>query len=273
MTSPAQRLKVIPVPAFKDNYIWLLCRGHNAVVVDPGDAAPVEAALVQLGLELRAILLTHHHPDHVGGVRALVEARRDEELAVHGPAGEAIDGVTSTVEGDDRVTLKALDISFEVIDVPGHTHGHIAYFSGADELTGDYSGPLLFCGDTLFAAGCGRLFEGTPQQMHASLTKLAALPSNTRVYCGHEYTVANLRFARAVEPHSDALIAREQAAIAARQRGEPTLPSTIALERATNPFLRSDEPSVRAAAESKRPGAGSSAIETFAEIRRWKDSF
>ena len=266
-------MTVIPVPAFKDNYLWLLSRNGDAVVVDPGDAAPVEAALLEHGLALRAILLTHHHADHVGGVRALIDARRGEDLAVHGPAGEAIDGVTHTVKGGERVALDALGTSFDVIDVPGHTRGHIAYYGGPSEGSNDEGGPLLFCGDTLFAAGCGRLFEGTPQQMHESLSKLAALPSNTRVYCAHEYTLANLRFARAVEPDSAELIAREQAAIATRRRGAPTLPSTIALERATNPFLRSDEPTVRAAAEKKKPGAGSSALETFTAIRRWKDSF
>ena len=288
---------VIPVPAFKDNYVWLLARddehGHagnrSAAVVDPGDAAPVEAALAERGLTLRAILLTHHHPDHVGGVRALLDARRGQDVVVYGPAGEAIDGVTQPLKGGDRIALDALGLRFEVIDIPGHTRGHIAYFGGPAAITNDGpndalkrdangdahedDGHMLFCGDTLFAAGCGRLFEGTPQQMHASLSRLAALPSHTRVYCGHEYTVANLRFARAVEPDSAALIARERAAIATRERGAPTLPSTIALERATNPFLRSDEPAVRKAADAKRPGAGASAIETFTAIRQWKDSF
>ena len=300
---------VIPVPAFKDNYVWLLTRdtghahaGHrDAAVVDPGDAAPVEAALSRHGLTLRAILLTHHHPDHVGGVRALLDARRGRDIVVYGPAGEAIDGVTQPLKGGDRIALDALDLRFRVIDIPGHTRGHIAYYGGPPGITNNAtndaasdaaddavnhaandaliagapegSGPMLFCGDTLFAAGCGRIFEGTPQQMHASLSRLAALPSDTRVYCGHEYTVANLRFARAVEPDSVALIEREQAAIATRQRGAPTLPSTIALERATNPFLRSDEPAVRRAADIKRPGAGASAIETFTAIRQWKDSF
>lgn len=273
-------MTVIPVPAFKDNYVWLLARGDesgnsdgDAAVVDPGDAAPVEAALAHYGLRLRAILLTHHHADHVGGVRALIDARRGEDLVVCGPAGEAIDGVTRTVRGGDRVVLDALGISFDVIDVPGHTRGHIAYFSGPGDMSNDDGGPLVFCGDTLFAAGCGRLFEGTPQQMLASLSRLAALPSTTRVYCAHEYTLANLRFARAVEPDNPALIAREQAAIATRERGAPTLPSTIALERATNPFLRSDQPAVRKAAEKKKSGASASAIETFTAIRQWKDSF
>ncbi len=283
---------VIPVPAFKDNYVWLLARdlepahagNRAAAVVDPGDAAPVEVALAERGLTLRAILLTHHHRDHVGGVRALLDARRGEDVAVYGPAGEAIDGVTRPLKGGDRIALDALDLRFEAIDIPGHTRGHIAYYGGPagmiDEANDDagndaheLSEPMVFCGDTLFAAGCGRLFEGTPQQMHASLSRLAALPSNTRVYCGHEYTVANLRFAREVEPDSAAVIARERAAIATRERGAPTLPSTIALERATNPFLRSDEPAVRRAADIKRPGAGASAIETFTAIRQWKDSF
>jgi len=216
---------------------------------------------------------THHHPDHVGGVRALIDARPREDLVVYGPTGETIDGVTQTVKGGDHFALDALGIGFEVIDVPGHTRGHIAYYAGPAGLLRDDGSPLVFCGDTLFAGGCGRLFEGTPQQMHASLARLAALPSNTRVYCAHEYTLANLRFARAVEPDSPALIARQRTAIATRERGAPTLPSTIALERATNPFLRSDEPTVRHAAEKKKPGAGASAVETFAAIRQWKDSF
>lgn len=280
MTSSEQPLTVIPVPAFKDNYLWLLVRGNesgqvggNAVVVDPGDAPPVEAALARHGLRLRAILLTHHHADHVGGVQALIDARRGEDLAVYGPAGESIDGVTRTVRDGDCIVLDALGISFDVIDVPGHTRGHIAYYGGPEHLSKGDGDPLVFCGDTLFAAGCGRLFEGTPQQMHASLSKLAALPSNTRVYCAHEYTLANLRFARTVEPGNPALIARERGAIATRERGAATLPSTIGLERATNPFLRSDEPTVRQAADQRKPGAGASALETFTAIRQWKDSF
>lgn len=279
MTSSQQPLTIIPIPAFKDNYLWLLVRraegsvGGDAAVVDPGDAAPVEAALARHGLKLRAILLTHHHADHVGGVRALLDARRGDDLIVYGPAGEPIAGVTHTVSDGDTVVLDALDISFDVIDVPGHTRGHIAYDCGPERAPRGGGDPLVFCGDTLFAAGCGRLFEGTPQQMHASLARLAALPSNTRVYCAHEYTLANLRFARTVEPDNSALIAREREAIATRERGAPTLPSTIGLELATNPFLRSDEPAVRRAADQRKPGAGASALETFTAIRQWKDSF
>lgn len=262
-------LTILPVSAFKDNYLWLLCRGNAAVIVDPGDAAPVERALTERGLELAAILLTHHHADHVGGVQALSAGRPG--LPVYGPATEAIGGVTFPLHEGDRVTLEALELTLDVIDVPGHTRGHIAYFS--EGAVGDDAAPILFCGDTLFAAGCGRLFEGTPAQMHASLAKLAALPLDTRVYCAHEYTLSNLRFAQAVEPDSSDLAARIRDAIATRERGEPTLPSSITLERATNPFLRGDVAAVRAAAERHAVGAGASALATFTELRRWKDSF
>ena len=264
-------LTILPVSAFKDNYLWLLCRGGDAVVVDPGDAVPVERVLADRGLTLRAILLTHHHADHVGGVLALAASRPG--LPVHGPASEAIAGVTDRVEEGDRVTLDAIGLTFDVLDVPGHTRGHIAYVAGADGDAPDDAAPLLFCGDTLFAAGCGRLFEGTPAQMHASLTKLAALPPSTRVYCAHEYTLSNLRFARAVEPDSADLVARAAEAGAARDRHQPTLPSSIALERATNPFLRAALPAVRAAAERRVVGAGASELATFTALRQWKDSF
>ena len=265
-------LTVIPVGAFKDNYLWLLCRGDDAVVVDPGDAAPVERALTERGLKLRAILLTHHHADHTGGVAALLAARVDQHLPVYGPAHEAITGVTTALKEGERISIDALGLAFDVLDIPGHTRGHIAYFAQADAASG-HASPLLFCGDTLFAAGCGRLFEGTPAQMHASLSKLAALPSDTLVYCAHEYTVANLRFARAVEPHSEDLAHRVTEADATRARGEPTLPSTIALERATNPFLRVDQATVREAAERHAPGGGATPLATFTALRRWKDSF
>ena len=263
-------LTVIPVNAFKDNYLWLLCRGGDAVVVDPGDAGPVEAALTERDLTLGAILLTHHHADHVGGVGALLAARRG--LPVYGPAGETIVGVTVALKEGDRFTLDAIDASFDVLDVPGHTRGHIAYVA-TDMAGGADDPPLLFCGDTLFAAGCGRLFEGTAAQMHASLAKLAALPPSTRVYCAHEYTVSNLRFAQAVEPDSPELAARVAEATELRRRDAPTLPSTIALERATNPFLRADLPTVRDAAERVEAGAGESPLATFAALRRWKDGF
>ena len=221
-------LNLVALPAFTDNYIWMLHDGRDAVVVDPGDAAPVHAALDAQGLQLAAILVTHHHPDHVGGVDALRGRLRGP---VYGPAHETIPAPFTPLEGGQSVTV--LGQRFEVIDVPGHTAGHIAYVqadAGAE--------PLLFCGDTLFSAGCGRLFEGTPAQMVASLAKLNALPAGTRVCCTHEYTLSNLRFAAAVEPANDALAAHTEACRTRREAGQPTLPSTLATERQINPFLR-----------------------------------
>jgi hydroxyacylglutathione hydrolase len=274
MDSSTRPLTVTPVPAFKDNYLWLVSRAGDAVVIDPGDAAPVEAALLARGLALRAILLTHHHADHVGGVAALIAARPDPSLPVYGPRREDIAGVTHPLGDGDSFDLDAVIPGFglhlDVLDVPGHTSGHIAYVARPAD---DGAPPLLFCGDTLFAAGCGRLFEGTASQMHASLARLAALPSATRVYCAHEYTLANLRFAHAVEPDNDALNTRIAEAKATRERGEPTLPSTIGLERATNPFLRADQSTVRQAAEKFRSGASASPVATFAALRSWKDDY
>ena len=265
-------LTILPVSAFEDNYLWVLCRGGDAVVVDPGDADPVERALAERGLMLRAILLTHHHADHVGGVRALASTRPG--LPVYGPANETIAGMTVRLKEGDRVDLDDIGLSFAVLDVPGHTRGHIAYVGkDVDAEIGGPSAPLLFCGDTLFAAGCGRLFEGTAAQMHASLAKLAALSPDTRVYCAHEYTLSNLRFAQAVEPASADLATRCADAKTTRAAGRPTLPSSIALERATNPFLRTDVAAVRSAAEHRATGCGASALATFTELRRWKDSF
>jgi len=257
-------LAITPVPAFSDNYLWLLSRGRRAAVVDPGDAVPIVRALEAHQLDLVAILVTHHHGDHVGGVS---ELKRRYGARVYGPAGEAIDGLDHRLVAGDR--LRELDIDFQVFEVPGHTRGHIAYFA-ADEKP-----PLLFCGDTLFGCGCGRLFEGTPAQMLASLDALSGLPEATRVYCAHEYTLSNIRFAQAVEPGNVGLQERADAAKVVRERGQPTLPSTIALERATNPFLRSDAPAVRAAAEAHIGAAAASLdrVSVFAAIRSWKDNF
>jgi hydroxyacylglutathione hydrolase len=253
-------LRIEPVPAFNDNYLWLATRDGLAFVVDPGDAEAIEETLAARKLQLATIVVTHHHGDHTGGVERL---KRAHGATVYGPAGEPIPARDVALAEGDRVEL--LGVTFEVLDVPGHTRGHIAYHAPSIEV--------LFCGDTLFAGGCGRLFEGTPAQMHASLSRLARLPGATRVYCAHEYTVANLGFARAVEPDNAALARRLAEAEAMRVRGEPTVPSTIALERATNPFLRCDEPAVRAAAERQRTGAGATAVDTFAAIRAWKDMY
>ncbi len=255
-------LKVLTVPAFQDNYLWLIHDGEHAAVVDPGDAAPVVAALERNGLSLVAILLTHHHADHVGGVPALLERFR---VPVYGPRGESIPQVTQALSEGDTVKLPQLGLALAVLDVPGHTRGPIAYFSSEQQW--------LFCGDTLFAGGCGRLFEGTPAQMAASLDKLGALPDVTRVYCAHEYTLSNLRFAREAEPFNAALDERIQAEQAKRERGEPTVPSTIGLEKATNPFLRVREPGILATLAQKRGLADGGAVATFAALREWKDVY
>ncbi|MBX3652689.1 MAG: hydroxyacylglutathione hydrolase [Ramlibacter sp.] len=261
-------MKLIPLPAFTDNYIWMLHDAHHAVVVDPGDAQPVLDALRTLGLQLSAILVTHHHPDHVGGVDALRDATG---ARVYGPARERIPQPLVGLNGGDR--CEVLGFNFEVIDVPGHTAGHIAYFhqpaAGDTRLDGL---PLLFCGDTLFSGGCGRLFEGTPAQMLASLDTLAALPAATRVCCTHEYTLANLKFARAVEPGNAELAAYSRQCESLRADGHPTLPSNLALELQINPFLRSRQASVVQAVQGHDPQAnGETGV--FAALRQWKNEF
>ena len=253
-------LAIHAVPAFKDNYIWVLEDGHNAVAVDPGDAAPVQAFLEASGLALAAVLATHHHADHVGGLQAL--ARR-WGCPTFGPAREVVAGLDTKLAEGDRITVPGLGIALGTLDIPGHTAGHIALFGEA----------VVFCGDTLFACGCGRLFEGTAPQMVDSLAKLARLPGETRVYCGHEYTLANIRFAEAVEPGNRRLAERKAREVAKRSRGEPTLPSTIAEELATNPFLRCEEPEVAASAERHAGRRLATPVEVFAEIRNWKNDF
>ena len=251
---------IIPIPAFADNYIWLVREGGVVAVVDPGDAAPVIAHLEREGLALAAILATHHHGDHVGGIRGLL-ARWP--VPVFGPAHEAIPGRTHALAEGDSIVVPGIGLALSVLDIPGHTAGHIAYVGER----------IVFCGDTLFAAGCGRLFEGTPVQMVSSLDKLSALPEATRVYCGHEYTLANLRFALAVEPGRAALLERQAREQAKRERGQPTLPSTIGEEHATNPFLRTGEATLRAAAERRAGRALVGRVGVFAELRAWKNSF
>ncbi len=255
-------MNLTAVSAFSDNYIWMIDDGRSAIVVDPGEAGPVEAALDAKRLALAAILVTHHHADHVGGVDRL---RSRLQGPVFGPARETVpQPCEGHIEGD---VVEAMGLRFEVIDVPGHTAGHIAFFNseGAGE-------PILFCGDTLFSAGCGKLFEGTPAQMHASLVKLAALPDATRVCCGHEYTVANLRFAQAVEPGNDAIASHIAHCNGLRAEGKPTVPSPIGRERRINPFLRCAEPVVIDAAVA-HGASGRGGAEVLAAIRTWKNAF
>ena len=255
-------MKLIPIPAFSDNYIWLLHDGHQALVVDPGDASPVLEVLRSLSLKLQAILVTHHHPDHTAGVASLREATG---ARVFGPAREIMPEPLTRLVHAQRLNL--LGLTFEVIDVPGHTSGHIAYYC-ADMAPQ----PLLFCGDTLFSGGCGRLFEGTPDQMLASLDTLAALPPATLVCCTHEYTLSNLKFAQAVDPHNQALIDYTVAASALRARHQPTLPSNIGLERQINPFLRTREPALIDAAQ-RFDASVKGEVGIFAALRQWKNKF
>ncbi|OPG68680.1 hydroxyacylglutathione hydrolase [Pseudomonas ogarae] len=254
-------IQISALPAFTDNYIWLL-QDHSTqrcAVVDPGDAAPVQAWLeAHPGWVLSDILITHHHHDHVGGVQALKNATN---ATVYGPASENIPARDQALHDNDQVSVLGWD--FDVYAVPGHTLGHIAY----------YHHGLLFCGDTLFAAGCGRLFEGTPAQMHHSLSRLAALPEDTLVYCTHEYTLSNLKFAAAVEPGNPDVAARLEKVSRQRSEGIMTLPSTLALEKLTNPFLRTTETSVKQKADERNGQRNQTPSEVFAALRAWKDTF
>lgn len=246
--------------AFEDNYIWLLREGRRVVVVDPGDEAPVLRYLAEEDADLAAILLTHHHGDHTGGVAGLL-ARHP--VPVFGPAGESIAGVSVPLREGDKIALPDFHADLKVIDVPGHTRGHIAY----------YGEGALFCGDTLFACGCGRLFEGTAAQMWSSLGKLAALPPETGVYCAHEYTESNIRFALAVESGNAALLTRAGRVAELRRNLQQTVPFALAEELATNPFLRSAQPEVARAAERHCGTALPGATEVFAALREWRNGF
>ena len=254
--------QLIAIPAFTDNYLWLLHDGSDALVVDPGDADAVLRTLREHGLQLKQILVTHHHADHTGGVDVLREACG---AAVYGPATERIPKPFTRLIGGDKV--QALGLKFSVIDVPGHTAGHIAFYS--PDMNDK---PLLFCGDTLFSGGCGRLFEGTPAQMLASLDKLAALPGDTVVCCTHEYTLSNLRFATAVDPANAALAAYQTTCIGMRERNLPTLPTSIAQELLINPFLRTRQPELISSAKRFNASAHDD-TSVFAAIRQWKNEF
>jgi hydroxyacylglutathione hydrolase len=263
-------LDVLAVPAFDDNYLWIIHDGRHAAVVDPGDAVPVLAALQAEGLTLAAILLTHHHADHVGGVVELARSAVSDEfpaIPVYGPAREQsrIKGMTVPLHGNDEVTIPTLGLSLQVIDVPGHTLGHIAFYSAQQGF--------VFCGDTLFAGGCGRLFEGTPAQMVESLAKLSSLPGDTRVYCAHEYTLSNLKFAAEVEPGNAELSDRIQRERAKRDQGEATVPTSIALERATNPFLRAHQKEIQESLQKAGRLTELNEVSSFAALREWKNTY
>ncbi len=255
-------LNIEPIKAFSDNYIWAVRndRVSKCLVVDPGDASPVEKYLQDNQLELSGILITHHHFDHTGGLQSL---KSNHRCPVYGPDNEKIAGIDRRLKQGDKLHLDVFDLLYDIIEVPGHTLDHICF------VASDH----VFCGDTLFAGGCGRLFEGTPKQMWHSLQKLKQLNHDTRVYCAHEYTQANLNFALAVEPENTELQTRKLQVDKLRQKDQITLPSTMGLETATNPFLRANEPSIKQAAETFSRQSLSTPEEIFAVVRQWKDNF
>jgi hydroxyacylglutathione hydrolase len=251
-------MKVTAIPAFRDNYVWAIHDDHSAILVDPGDAAPILAWLETRHIQPVAILITHHHADHVGGIREITSR---QEIPVYGPAHETIPGRTHPLLGGETVQIDELGLAFQVLASPGHTLGHLCYVGHG----------ALFCGDTLFSCGCGRLFEGTPAQMHASLNRIKALPADTLVYPAHEYTLDNLEFALQVEPGNPSLHSRLAEVCDLRSQGKPSIPVRLSTEIATNPFLRCDVPSVIVASAQHAGHPVQPGVETFATLRAWKD--
>jgi hydroxyacylglutathione hydrolase len=272
----ANMIKIEAIPTFQDNYVWAIHNDHTAILVDPGEARPILTWLANRNITASAILVTHHHHDHVGGIGELL---KQASIPVYGPARGAAKSIP--VSDGDFLTFDNLGLSFQVIETPGHTLDHVCYlasefaefaeFANKAPETGSHRDSHLFCGDTLFSCGCGRLFEGTPAEMHNSLSRLAALPEQTLVYCAHEYTLATISFALEVEAENPDLIERHKEALALRKQGKPTLPVSVGRERKTNPFLRCDQPSAIEAASQHFNKPLSPGVETFAAIRAWKD--
>jgi len=258
------KIHIHPILALRDNYIWIIHDTVHAAIVDPGDAIPVLSYLESHGLLLTAILITHHHSDHTGGNSQLL---KQFDVPVYGPHQENIPTVTQSLQEGDRISLQPLDVTLDIIEIPGHTRGHLAYYGSYQQKN------VLFCGDTLFCCGCGRVFEGTPQQLYDSLQKLAALPDNTQVYCTHEYTLGNIDFARFVEPDNTDLKKLEYRAKQQRQNHSPTLPTDIATEKMCNPFLRCHIPEIINQAEHQTGKKLTSTVEVFTALRAWKNIF
>lgn len=255
-------LTILPIPVLQDNYVWAIIDKNQsiALIIDPGEAIPVSVFLKQQQLKLVGILITHHHWDHTNGIEAL---KKEYDTPVFGPANETIPGMTMPLQEEETVSIQGFPLSFKVISIPGHTLGHIAY----------YFPGMLFCGDTLFASGCGRIFEGTPAQMYESLQEIAALPHDTKIYCAHEYTLNNLRFAKLVEPNNPAIMERIKEVTDLRQQGLPSLPSTLHAEKETNPFLRCRLPQVIASVENYAGEPLKDELDVFTRLRQWKDNF
>jgi len=259
--------QIVPIPAFDDNYIWCIHNQSHAYVVDPGDHAPVIQYLQQHSLILAGILVTHHHNDHIGGIKQLKNWKKDQQLPVIGPNSPRFPFVTQAVDEGDNVSLEALTLTLKIMEVPGHTRDHIAFFGEINASS------VLFCGDTLFSAGCGRLFEGSAEQMHLNFERFRYLPPETSVYCTHEYTLANLEFAVAAWPENTDLAHYQHQANQLRKENLPTLPSNIGLESKINPFMNTDDAAIRASAEAKFATTYADPVDVFAALRRWKDNF
>lgn len=256
-------IHIHPIKAFKDNYIWILHDTAYAVVVDPGISDGVIHFVQTNNLKLVAILVTHHHSDHTGGVDDL---RKLFDVPVYGPRSELIPAVTQQVSESEAIVITELGINLAVLDIPGHTLGHIAFYL-------DHPLHAVFCGDTLFASGCGRVFEGSYAQMYASLNKLSQLPNDTLIYCAHEYTLNNIRFAKCVDPNNDALIQFESLCQQLRTAQKPTLPTSLALEKTINPFLRCNDPEIIYSAQNHSKQFTSEPVKIFSILRQWKDNF